>query len=514
MAQAANYGRDEKPDAKMMLMGGKMGAEMLAAMMAEAREMPQGKRDQYKKMMLAALMQQEEYAGAGGQQRQEDAMEGASPTGYGAKMGSMRMAVNSESARPAAAPKRNGYANAMAMPMAMMKMQQQQMQMQMGGGGADSMPEQQQTTMSPGAEPAGEYGGEGGQPRQAKTMMMMPNSYAAGNEQQQMEMSPARGAQMSPQMALMKMARQNKMSQYESMRLSRPSGGMAAAAAGGAYGAGNEQQQQQMMMPAMMANGADGDEQMKMKSYGMPSTAMPMSSGPMRPAGGYGGEQQQNEQMMEGNNNNKYGQQEQQQTGAAKMPQQQQREYSNGAAEEDEQQQLDENGNAAPMGMAEPYAFDYNINDNYGGGQYRKEASDKNGVVRGSYGYMDTASGIYRHVDYVADENGFRTKIKSNEPGLGGAGTEPSAAAGTKGGAAATAQQMPMQMPMAQPMQMQTPMPMQMAAPSSSSSLGGSGGNAQQDTQLPMTPPMRASDAANTQVPQATQMQTNDENEK
>lgn len=37
--------------------------------------------------------------------------------------------------------------------------------------------------------------------------------------------------------------------------------------------------------------------------------------------------------------------------------------------------------------------------------------------MRGSYGYTD-ANGIYRHVDYVADQNGFRANIKSNEPGL------------------------------------------------------------------------------------------------
>lgn len=93
---------------------------------------------------------------------------------------------------------------------------------------------------------------------------------------------------------------------------------------------------------------------------------------------------------------------------------------SNGATmggyEQQQQQQVDEYG-SAPLGQAEPFAFDYKIADDYGNGQYRKEESDKNGVVRGSYGYMDN-SGIYRHVEYVADENGFRANIKSNEPGL------------------------------------------------------------------------------------------------
>lgn len=72
---------------------------------------------------------------------------------------------------------------------------------------------------------------------------------------------------------------------------------------------------------------------------------------------------------------------------------------------------------SAPIGMAEPFAFDFRTEDNKGNGQYRKEESDKNGVVHGSYGYTD-ANGIYRHVEYVADQNGFRANIKSNEPGL------------------------------------------------------------------------------------------------
>lgn len=48
----------------------------------------------------------------------------------------------------------------------------------------------------------------------------------------------------------------------------------------------------------------------------------------------------------------------------------------------------------------------------------RQESSDNNGAVRGSYGYTDPY-GVFRHVDYVADEYGFRAEIKSNEPGMG-----------------------------------------------------------------------------------------------
>ncbi|KAG9508819.1 hypothetical protein GZH46_02674, partial [Fragariocoptes setiger] len=72
---------------------------------------------------------------------------------------------------------------------------------------------------------------------------------------------------------------------------------------------------------------------------------------------------------------------------------------------------------AAPAGMAEPFAFQFKTSDQSGNGQYRTEESDKDGTVRGSYGYTD-AAGIYRHVEYVADANGFRATIKSNEPGL------------------------------------------------------------------------------------------------
>lgn len=39
--------------------------------------------------------------------------------------------------------------------------------------------------------------------------------------------------------------------------------------------------------------------------------------------------------------------------------------------------------------------------------------------VHGSYGYRDN-KGIYREVYYVADKNGFRANIKTNEPGLAG----------------------------------------------------------------------------------------------
>ena len=67
---------------------------------------------------------------------------------------------------------------------------------------------------------------------------------------------------------------------------------------------------------------------------------------------------------------------------------------------------------------AEPYNFGYDVRDDYGNRQYRKEESDAAGTVRGSYGYTD-ANGLFRIVEYIADINGFRANIKTNEPGTG-----------------------------------------------------------------------------------------------
>ncbi|KPM09986.1 structural constituent of cuticle-like protein [Sarcoptes scabiei] len=69
-----------------------------------------------------------------------------------------------------------------------------------------------------------------------------------------------------------------------------------------------------------------------------------------------------------------------------------------------------------PHPAPEPYNFQYAANDEYGNNQYRNEEQDKSGVIRGSYGYTD-ANGLYRVVDYVADDDGFRASIRTNEPG-------------------------------------------------------------------------------------------------
>ena len=70
------------------------------------------------------------------------------------------------------------------------------------------------------------------------------------------------------------------------------------------------------------------------------------------------------------------------------------------------------------MKPSDPYNFGYDVRDDFGNHQYRKEEADGRGTVRGTYGYTD-ANGLFRYVDYIADANGFQAKIRSNEPGIG-----------------------------------------------------------------------------------------------
>lgn len=65
----------------------------------------------------------------------------------------------------------------------------------------------------------------------------------------------------------------------------------------------------------------------------------------------------------------------------------------------------------------EPYAFNFESVDEAGTQITRQEAGDANGAVQGTYSYRD-ANGLTRTVSYVADENGFRANVNSNEPGL------------------------------------------------------------------------------------------------
>lgn len=64
-----------------------------------------------------------------------------------------------------------------------------------------------------------------------------------------------------------------------------------------------------------------------------------------------------------------------------------------------------------------PYEFGYEFADSLGMFQHRREISDNTGTVKGSYGYIDP-SGQHRRVDYVADGQGYRASVHSNELGL------------------------------------------------------------------------------------------------
>ncbi|KAG0426174.1 hypothetical protein HPB47_026704 [Ixodes persulcatus] len=65
---------------------------------------------------------------------------------------------------------------------------------------------------------------------------------------------------------------------------------------------------------------------------------------------------------------------------------------------------------------AQPYDFGYDNVDEYGNKQFHKEQGDANNAKTGSFGYTD-ANGVYRRVNYVADANGFRATVETNEPG-------------------------------------------------------------------------------------------------
>jgi len=62
-----------------------------------------------------------------------------------------------------------------------------------------------------------------------------------------------------------------------------------------------------------------------------------------------------------------------------------------------------------------PYSFGYTA-DAIDGSSSRQESSDGSGVVRGSYSVLSAVGGK-RIVNYIADENGFRAQIQTNEFG-------------------------------------------------------------------------------------------------
>ncbi|GIY22468.1 uncharacterized protein CEXT_428921 [Caerostris extrusa] len=62
------------------------------------------------------------------------------------------------------------------------------------------------------------------------------------------------------------------------------------------------------------------------------------------------------------------------------------------------------------------YHFSYNV-ANSEGEQFRSEGTDALGRVVGSYG-LKHIDGTHRVVEYVADKDGFRAEVRSNEPGV------------------------------------------------------------------------------------------------
>lgn len=69
-----------------------------------------------------------------------------------------------------------------------------------------------------------------------------------------------------------------------------------------------------------------------------------------------------------------------------------------------------------PTEPPHPYNFAYEEKDsNYT--ISRQEEMDDRGVVKGTYSYIDR-DGHFRTVNYIADDDGFRVSVQSNEPGL------------------------------------------------------------------------------------------------
>ncbi|KFM64839.1 Cuticle protein 10.9, partial [Stegodyphus mimosarum] len=69
-----------------------------------------------------------------------------------------------------------------------------------------------------------------------------------------------------------------------------------------------------------------------------------------------------------------------------------------------------------PENIPIPYSFSYAADTEDGGRSAHQESGDGNGRVTGSY-TVQGDEGFGRIVDYVADENGFRATIRTNEPG-------------------------------------------------------------------------------------------------
>ncbi|CAN7996628.1 unnamed protein product, partial [Ixodes hexagonus] len=70
---------------------------------------------------------------------------------------------------------------------------------------------------------------------------------------------------------------------------------------------------------------------------------------------------------------------------------------------------------AAPV-PPQPYSFSYDNTDEFGTRISQEETGDENNNKVGSYSYTDP-DGVHRTVKYVADADGFRVTVETNEPG-------------------------------------------------------------------------------------------------
>lgn len=68
-----------------------------------------------------------------------------------------------------------------------------------------------------------------------------------------------------------------------------------------------------------------------------------------------------------------------------------------------------------PLAKPNPYSFSYSA-DSLGGRSSHSEQGDGNGRVSGFYTILG-ADGRERRVEYVADQNGYRATIQTNEIG-------------------------------------------------------------------------------------------------
>ncbi|KAH9371585.1 hypothetical protein HPB48_022968 [Haemaphysalis longicornis] len=64
----------------------------------------------------------------------------------------------------------------------------------------------------------------------------------------------------------------------------------------------------------------------------------------------------------------------------------------------------------------QPYSFGYENTDEFGTQLFQSEQGDANNAKTGSYGFRD-ANGLFLTIRYVADANGFRAMVDTNEPG-------------------------------------------------------------------------------------------------